>query len=133
MVETACLLWLKITMCWIDTNKIWDKIKEKLNIKFHRKPVYGETYIKVQVREFDDKMKTNFLGDGVPKENRHYTCIACIAIDSVIKTDKKNYPQVYLEECKYRVKKCRCLDLSTLNQNQIQSQIRKQGQNLKLN
>ena len=28
-------------------NKIWDKIKEKLNIKFHRKPVYGETYIKV--------------------------------------------------------------------------------------
>ena len=104
MVETACLLWLKITMCWIDTNKIWDKIKEKLNIKFHRKPVYGETYMKVKVREFDDKIKTNFLGDGVPKENRHYTCIACIAIDSVMKTDKKNYPQVYLEECKYRVK-----------------------------
>ena len=115
MVETACLLWLKMTMCWIDTNKIWDKIKEKLNIKFHRKPVYGETYIKVKVREFDDKIKTNFLGDGVPKENRHYTCIACIAIDSVMKTDEKNYPQVYLEECKYRVKKCRCLDLSTLN------------------
>ena len=115
MVETACLLWLKMTMCWIDTNKIWDKIEEKLNIKFHRKPVYGETYIKGKVREFDDKIKTNFLGDGVPKENRHYTCIACIAIDSVMKTDKKNYPQVYLEECKYRVKKCRYLDLSTLN------------------
>ena len=96
-------------------NKIWDKIKEKLNIKFHRKPVYGETYIKLKVREFDDKIKTNFLGDGVPKENRHYTCIACIAIDSVMKTDEKNYQQVYLEECKYRVKKCRCLDLSTLN------------------
>ena len=99
MVETACLLWLKMTMCWIDTNKIWDKIKEKLNIKFHRKPVYGETYIKLKVREFDDKIKTNLLGDGVPNENRHYTCITYIAIDSVMKTDKKNYSQVYLEEC----------------------------------
>ena len=35
----------------------------------------------------------------------HYACIACITIDSVMKMDKKNYPQVYLEECKYRVKK----------------------------
>ena len=40
-----------------------------------------------------------------PKENMRYTCIACITIDSIIKIDKKNYPQVYLEECKYRVKK----------------------------
>ena len=35
----------------------------------------------------------------------HYTCIACITIDSVMKTNKKNYPQVYLEECKYKIKK----------------------------
>ena len=35
----------------------------------------------------------------------HYTCIACITIDSVMRMDKKNYPQVYLEECNYRVKK----------------------------
>ena len=35
----------------------------------------------------------------------HYTCIACITIGSDMKIDKKNYPQVYLEECKYRVKK----------------------------
>ena len=35
----------------------------------------------------------------------HYTCIACITIDSVMTMDKKNHPQVYLEECKYRVKK----------------------------
>ena len=33
------------------------------------------------------------------------TCIACITIDSVMKMEKKNYPQFYLEECKYRVKK----------------------------
>ena len=86
-------------------NEIWDKIKEKLNIKFHSMPVYDQTYIKAKVREFDGKIKTNFLGDSVPKENIHYPCIACITIDSVMRMDKKNYLQVYLEECKYRVKK----------------------------
>ena len=50
-------------------------------------------------------IKTNFLSDEVPKENEHYTCIACITIDSVMRMEKKNYPQVYLEECKYRMKK----------------------------
>ena len=35
----------------------------------------------------------------------HYTCIACWTIDSVMKTEKKNYPQAYLEECKYKIKK----------------------------
>ena len=35
----------------------------------------------------------------------YYTCIACITIDSVMNIDKKNHPQVYLEECKYRIKK----------------------------
>ena len=39
------------------------------------------------------------------KENMDYTCIACITIDSVMKMEKKNYPQVYLEEYKYRIKK----------------------------
>ena len=40
-------------------NKIWDKIKETLNIKFHNKPVYDETYIKVKVREFDSHFTPN--------------------------------------------------------------------------
>ena len=50
-------------------------------------------------------MKTNFLNNGMPKENMHYSCIACITIDSVINFNKKNHPQVYLEECKFRIKK----------------------------
>ena len=37
--------------------------------------------------------------------NMHYSCIACITIDCVINFNKKNHPQVYLEECKYRIKK----------------------------
>ena len=45
------------------------------------------------------------------KENMHYTCIACITIDFVMNFDKKNHPQVYLEECKYRVKNHKCQNL----------------------
>ena len=86
-------------------NKIWDKIKEKLSIKFHSELVYDQTYKKAKVREFYDVIKTNFLGNCVPKENRHYTCIAGITIDSVMKMGKKYFLQVCLEECKYRVKK----------------------------
>ena len=86
-------------------NEIWDKIKETLSIKFHSMPVYDEKYIKAKVREFNGVIKTNFLGDEVPKENKHYTCIACITIDSVMRMEKKNYLQVYFEECKYRMTK----------------------------
>ena len=86
-------------------NEIWDKIKEKLELKFHSMPVYDQTYIKAKVREFDGVIKTNFLGDEIPKENIHYACIVCITIDFVMKIEKKNYPRVYLEECKYKVKK----------------------------
>ena len=35
----------------------------------------------------------------------HYTCIACIISDSIMKIDKIYFPQVYLEECKYKIKK----------------------------
>ena len=83
-------------------NEIWDKIKETLSIKFHSMPVYDEKYIKAKVREFNGVIKTNFLGDEIPKESMHYTRIACITIDSVMKMEKKYYPQVYLEECKYK-------------------------------
>ena len=37
----------------------------------------------------------------------HYTCIACITTDSVMRMEKKNFPQVYLEECKDKIKKTR--------------------------
>ena len=80
-------------------------IKNKLSIKFHSEPVHDKKYLKTKVKEYDGAIKTNFLGNDVPNENMHYTCIACITIDSVMNIDKKNYPQVYLEECKYKIKK----------------------------
>ena len=38
-------------------------------------------------------------------EKNHYICIPAIDLDSVLKIDKKAYPQAYLEKCKYKLKK----------------------------
>ena len=68
-------------------------------------PVYDKKYIKAKVKEFNGVVNTKFWDDKVPKESEHCTCIANINIDSVMKIEKKNFPQVYLEECKYKIKK----------------------------
>ena len=90
---------------WEKYEEIWNAIKNKLSIKFLSQPIYENKYLKAKVRGFDGNIKTNFLGNDLPKENMYYTCIACITVDSVIKMNKKNYPQIYLEQCKYKVKK----------------------------
>ena len=90
---------------WDKYDKIWDVIKDKLNIKFHSEPVYEYKYLKTKGGEYNGETKTKFLNNGMPKENMHYSCIVCITIDSVINFDIKNHLQVYLEECKYRIKK----------------------------
>ena len=77
-------------------------IKDKLGIKFHREPIYENKYLKAKA---DGVIKTSFLANDIPKKNLCYTCIACITINSVMRIDKKNHPEIYLEECKYRVKK----------------------------
>ena len=75
--------------CGENTNKFWDVVKTKQSIKLHSEPVYDKRCFKAKVRELNDKIKTNFLGNNVPKENMYYTCIACITIDSAMRIDKK--------------------------------------------
>ena len=96
---------IKNNEVWGKYEDIWGVIKNKQSIKFHSESIYKKKYLKAKIREFDVDIKTNFLSNGLPKENTYYTCIACITIDSVIRMNKKNYPQVYLEECKYKIKK----------------------------
>ena len=50
-------------------------------------------------------INTLFSGNEIPKERNHYICIATICIDSVLRVDKENYPQIYLEQCKYKIQK----------------------------
>ena len=49
--------------------EIWDVIKNKVDIKFHSDPIYENKYLKAKVREFDGEIRTNFLGNDMPKEN----------------------------------------------------------------
>ena len=106
----------------------WDNIKETLSIKFHRMAVYDKKHIKVKVREFNGVIKTNFLDDKIPKRNVHQTCIVCVTIDSVMRMEKKNYWQVYFEECKYRMKKTKMTkfteaELESQSESELESDI----------
>ena len=64
-------------------------IKEIKGIKFHSNHVYDEKYVKAKIREYNGVIKQTFFGNEVPKEGVHYTYIACINIDSVMKMDIK--------------------------------------------
>ena len=46
----------------------------------------------------------------IPKERNHYICISAICIDSILKMNQKNYPQVYLEQYIYKIKKRKPVD-----------------------
>ena len=58
---------IKDDKVWEKYKQIWDVIKNKLSIKFHSKPIYERKYLKAKVRKFDRGIKTNFLGNDVPK------------------------------------------------------------------
>ena len=40
----------------------------------------------------------------MPKENSSYKCLSIITLESVIKANKKYYPQTLSEKCKFEVK-----------------------------
>ena len=52
-----------------------------------------------------DKVNTNFQRKKISQKNASYKCLSLIKLDSVIKLNKKYYPQTLLEECKYEIKK----------------------------
>ena len=85
--------------------------KKLLSVEFDSQPVNDETYIKARVKTFEDKVITKFTDHEIPKENTHYSCIAAICIDSVIKISSENSPQVNLEQYKFRPKKKKDIDL----------------------
>ena len=60
-------LLIKNSKVWEKYEEIWNVIKNKLKIKFHSQPIYEKKYLKAKVREFDGNIKTNFLGNNLPK------------------------------------------------------------------
>ena len=86
-------------------NEIWNVVKGLLKLKFAASPIRNDKYILVKLKIFKKKNLTTFNNNIIPTEKNHYICIPAINIDLVLKTDKKTYPQAYLEECKYKLKK----------------------------
>ena len=84
-------------------NKIWEKIEKLMRIGFESKPVYGDDdkYIKTKIKIYVDSIVTNFHNKKMPKEKSQCKCLSIIILHSVIKANKKYYPQTFLEECKY--------------------------------
>ena len=88
-------------------NDIWNKIKNRLNMKFHSKPDYNEKYLKTKVKAYNGVVNTIFQINRIPKERILNTCMAVTCIGPFMKMNKKNqnYPQVNLKECRYEIKK----------------------------
>ena len=86
-------------------NEIWNVVKGLLKLKFAASPIRNDKYIFAKLKIFKKKNLTTFNNYIVPIEKNHYICIPAIDIDSKLKVDKKAYPQAYLEECKYKLKK----------------------------
>ena len=60
---------------------------------------------------FNKINRTTFTNDTIPFEKNHYNCIPAIDIDSVLKIDnKRTYPQAYLEQYKYKLRKRRAVN-----------------------
>ena len=82
--------------------KIWETIEGLMKINFESKPVYGDhIYIKTKIKTYVYSIITNFHNKKMPKEKAPCKSLSIIMIDSVIKANKKYYPQTLLEECKY--------------------------------
>ena len=87
-------------------DEIWNVVKSFFKLKFAASPIRDDKYILAKLKIFTKKNLTTFNNNNiVPIEKNHYICIPAIDIDSVLKIDKKVYPQAYLEECKYKLKK----------------------------
>ena len=66
--------------------------------------VYHEKYLKAERKSYNGIINTNFYNDKIPEEDSQFICLSVMLIDSVFRTGKSYYPQVFLEECKYVVK-----------------------------
>ena len=87
--------------------KIWEKISDLINIKFDSDPVYNK-YINTKIRSYNNDIKTNFRdidnkNNKLPEKNKPYKCMSLISLDSIIKFNKKYYPQTLLQECVYKL------------------------------
>ena len=76
-------------------NKIWEKVEKLLKINFESKPAYGDKYTKTKIKIYAGSKMTNVHNKKIPKEKVPCKCLSTIILDSVIKANKKYYPQTF--------------------------------------
>ena len=87
---------------------IWEKISDLVNKKFDSDPIYNNKYINTKIRSYNNDIITNFRNidnknNKLPEKNKPYKCVSLISLDSIIKINKKYYPQTLLQECVYKL------------------------------
>ena len=80
-------------------NEIWEKVKTGIKKELDNESAYNETYLKAKIKSYNGKINTNFHNNKIPKEGSQF-----ILIDSLLRTGKNYYPQVFIKENKYAVK-----------------------------
>ena len=86
---------------------IWEKIGDLVNKKFDSDPIYNNKYINTKIKSYNNNIITNFRNidnknNKLPEKNKPYKCVSLISLDSIIKINKKYYPQTLLQECVYK-------------------------------
>ena len=93
-------------------NEIWEVIRKLLKVKFAVNPIRDDKYLVAKLKIFNEINRTTFNNNNyIPIERNHYISIPAIDIDSILKIDNKRaYPQAYLEQCKYKLKKTKIVN-----------------------
>ena len=77
------------------------KIFSKKNLIVNSIP---RKYLKAKIKSYNGKININFHDNETPREGSQCICLSVILINSVCKTGKNYYPQVFLEKRKYVIK-----------------------------
>ena len=86
---------------------VWEKISDLVDKKFHSDPIYNNKYINTKIRSYNNDIITNFrnidnANNKLPEENKPYKSVPLISLDSIVKINKRYYPQTLLQECVYK-------------------------------
>ena len=77
-------------------NEIWEVIRNLSKIDFAVNPIRDDIYSVAKFKIFNKINRTTFNNNNyIPRERNHYICIHL----------QRAYPQAYLEQCKYKLKK----------------------------
>ena len=77
--------------------KFWKKLKVISKIKLDSQPVCNEKHLKAKIKSYNGKTKINFHNSKIPKEGSPFIFLSVILIDSIFRTGKNYYPELFLE------------------------------------